>query len=130
MDSSAFFALVTGRSTDSAVAKRILERAEAARFPLVTSSYILAEAHALIVNRVSRRAGLEFLDFVDRSAITILWPAEAHFVAAREIIYRYTDKDFSLTDAISFVVMEQLDITTAFTFDRDFSQYGFAIAQP
>ncbi|MGH2610558.1 MAG: type II toxin-antitoxin system VapC family toxin, partial [Tepidiformaceae bacterium] len=108
VDSSAFFALATVRSDHFPSARRILERAEAARFPLVTSSYILAEAHALLVNRVSRQAGLEFLEFVDRSTITVVWPGEAHFVAARQIIDRYADKDFSLTDAISFVVMEQL----------------------
>lgn len=96
----------------------------------MTSSYIVAEAHALLVNRVSRHAGVAFLDFLDRARITIVWPGEAHFVAAREIIDRYADKSFSLTDAISFVLMEQLGMTTAFTFDSDFRQYGFAAAQP
>jgi uncharacterized protein len=45
----------------------------------------------------------------------------------REIIYRYGDKDFTLTDATSFAVMERLAITRAFSFDHHFSQYGFTI---
>ncbi|MEX1103874.1 MAG: PIN domain-containing protein, partial [Dehalococcoidia bacterium] len=130
VDSSAFFALATPRSDDFQAARRILGRAGTERLPLATTNYIVAEAHALLVNRVSRRAGVEFLDFLDGRTITVLWPGEPHFVAARLIIHRYSDKSFSLTDAISFVVMEQLGITTAFTFDRDFEQYGFAIAQP
>ena len=43
---------------------------------------------------------------------------------------KYQDKDFSLTDAISFAVMERLQITQAFTFDRHFAQYGFTLVQP
>jgi predicted nucleic acid-binding protein len=35
------------------------------------------------------------------------------------------DKDFTLTDATSFAVMERLGITYAFTFDHPFTQYGF-----
>ncbi len=50
-------------------------------------------------------------------------------MAAKAIIYRYTDKDFSLTDAISFALMERLRIPTAFTFDRDFERYGLSIAE-
>jgi predicted nucleic acid-binding protein len=35
------------------------------------------------------------------------------------------DKDWSLTDCISFVVMENQDITEALTADRHFEQAGF-----
>jgi hypothetical protein len=44
-----------------------------------------------------------------------------------QIIEAYKDKDFTFTDATSFALMGQLDITSAFAFhfDRDFSQYGF-----
>lgn len=46
---------------------------------------------------------------------------------ARAIIRQYVDKDFSLTDAISFAVMERLGIGHAFAFDRHFAQYGVAL---
>ncbi len=37
-------------------------------------------------------------------------------------------KDYSLTDCISFVVMRNLGIAVAYTFDRHFVQAGFAVA--
>jgi uncharacterized protein len=44
---------------------------------------------------------------------------------ARQIIFQYDDKDFSFTDAISFAIMERLNLKLAFSFDRHFAQYGF-----
>jgi len=37
------------------------------------------------------------------------------------------DKDWSLTDCISFVVMREHGVTKALTADRHFEQAGFAI---
>ena len=44
-------------------------------------------------------------------------------------VYRYTDKTFSMVDAISFVVMERLEIAVVLGFDSDFTQYGFMLAE-
>jgi len=36
----------------------------------------------------------------------------------------HKDKDYSLCDALSFVIMERLRITEAIAFDRHFFEYG------
>ena len=46
---------------------------------------------------------------------------------AKAILFRYDDKDFSFADVISFVVMERLGITHAFTLDEHFAQYRFIV---
>ena len=56
--------------------------------------------------------------------------AEIDEERAREIIVSHDDKDYAFTDATSFAVMERLGITTAFTFDRHFAQFGFAVLGP
>ena len=38
---------------------------------------------------------------------------------------RFSDKRLSLTDCVSFDLMEKLGLTAAFTFDRDFRDCGF-----
>lgn len=130
VDSSAFFAASERRDANFLAAHRILRQANGQQRPLVTSNYVVAEAHALFLSRLGRERGVRFLRLVEASTILIVRPTEDDEMAAKAIIYRYTDKDFSLTDAISFVVMERRRIPVAFTFDRDFERYGFSIAGP
>lgn len=129
VDTSGFFASSNIRDTNYDSAQRILARAVAEGAGLVTTAYIVAEAQALFLSKVGRDASTRFLRRMDVGSVNIVRPTEADEARAREIIYRYTDKDFSLTDAISFAVMERLGVTTAFTFDSDFRQYGFAVAE-
>ena len=67
---------------------------------------------------------------IDRSAATIVRVKWADEQRAREIIFSQTDKNYTLTDATSFAVMERFGIGSAFTFDRHFAQYGFAVLGP
>jgi len=52
---------------------------------------------------------------------------EAEERKAMEIIRTYSDKEFSLVDAISFATMERFHVTQAFAFDHHFIQYGFSL---
>jgi predicted nucleic acid-binding protein len=65
---------------------------------------------------------------MDDSRGTLIVRAEAtDEVAARSIIYRHADKDFSLTGAISFAIMARLGLSQAFTFDKHFERYGWRV---
>ena len=129
MDTSGFYSVAIPRDINFAVAQRIRARVTRDRAVLVTTTYGVAEAHALFLHRASRDAGVAFLQSFETSAVELIVPTPEDESAAREIVYRYTDKEFSLTDAISFAVMQRLGILTAFTFDRDFERYGFASAR-
>ena len=106
-----------------------MERIADERIGLLTTNFVVAETHALILSRHSQRAATEFLRDMSETSIPVLRAQANDEERAREIIFRYDDKRFSLTDAISFAVMERLGMQRAFTFDRNFSQYGFEVLQ-
>jgi len=44
---------------------------------------------------------------------------------AEGILVKYSDQDFSYTDAVSFIIMKQQKIKRAFCFDKHFVTAGF-----
>jgi predicted nucleic acid-binding protein len=124
VDTSAFYASLDVSERDHQAAVEISRRLTRERWRLFTTNYIVAEIHALVLVRVNRSVAARVLDELDASPTTIVRATEADEQRARAIIKRYQDKSFSLTDAISFAVMERLGIAQSFTFDRNFAQYG------
>ncbi|MFN0094424.1 MAG: type II toxin-antitoxin system VapC family toxin [Dehalococcoidia bacterium] len=128
VDTSAFFALSARRDVNHDQARRVLERAQRERIALVTTVFVVAETHALLLSRIGRDGAARFLRASEASALTVVHPTRDDEDRARAIVYTYADKSFSLTDALSFSVMERLGIDVAFSFDRDFQQFGFTLA--
>lgn len=126
-DSSAYFALLDRRDQCHAEARAIQERLIRQRAHLFTTNLVVAETHALLLTRLSHAIATAFLRSMEKGSTTVIWVTPADVDGARELIYRYDDKDFSLTDATSFVVMERAGIATAFTFDHHFAQYGLTM---
>jgi uncharacterized protein len=125
VDTSAYFALADRRSGAHDSAQAIGRQLIALRWRLFTTNFVLAETHALVLSRINRGIALQVLLAIDSSTTTVVRVSTRDERRAREILAQYDDKDFSLTDAVSFGVMERLHITHAFSFDADFSQYGF-----
>ena len=129
-DSSAYFALLDRRDQRHAEARAIQEWLIRQRARLFTTDLVVAETHALLLTRLSHAVATAFLRDMTQSFTTVLWVKPSDIERARELIYRYDDKDFSLTDAASFVVMERAAISAAFTFDHHFAQYGLTVLGP
>src|SRR5918911_2768675 len=127
VDTSAYFALLDTDDANHPQARTISARLIAEGWRLFTTSFVLAETHALLLNRLSQQIATRFLRDMEHSPTTLVWVTPRDVQRARAIIYQYTDKDFSLTDAASFAVMERLRIPAAFTFDRHFAQYGLTV---
>lgn len=95
---------------------------------LVTTNLVIAETYVLIRRRSGHQPAIRFLDSVHRSRrILKIYSNESLEEQAEDILRRYSDQDFSLTDAVSFAVMGQRSISEAFAFDRHFLAAGFTL---
>ena len=92
----------------------------------VTTAWVLLElANALSASR-HRTVFARFLDQLRASPNVIIYEAEKELFDRGVEIYRdREDKQWSLTDCISFVVMQREDLKEALTGDRNFEQAGF-----
>jgi uncharacterized protein len=108
------------------VAMREMSILKIQRCSLVTTNWVLAEAYTGLVDRISRKAIARLREIVEESSrIRVIWVDRVIEELAWQKFLQYDDKDISMVDCTSFVVMEQWGISTAFTFDRHFLQVGF-----
>lgn len=125
VDTSGLGAYVIKRDAFNASAHIIQDRLQRERWLLATTNFVLAELHAFILRRADQTLALRVIQEIRGSTTRIERVSEPDEARALDILTRYTDNDFSFTDATSFAVMERLGIGTAFTFDHHFGQYGF-----
>lgn len=93
---------------------------------LLTTSYIFDE----VVTFFNSRSAHEKAHSI---GTTLLSSAFIQFVFVDERLFhegwvyfqQHTDKSYSFTDCVSFIVMREQTITTALTFDHHFTQAGF-----
>jgi len=100
--------------------------ATAIREPLAVTEYVLLEA----VNALSKppsRAKVPALLARTRSDpnIEVISASCGLFEAGLQLHAQRPDKEWSLTDCISFVVMQRRGITRALAYDHHFEQAGF-----
>jgi predicted nucleic acid-binding protein len=127
VDSSVYLALLDADDEHHLEATQILHQLAQARYRQFTTNVLLIESHALILSVLGRARAAQFLRDMEESNTVVLRVRAADEERAKQILFQYDDKDFSFADAISFAVMERLAIRLAFTFDRDFAQYGFTV---
>lgn len=122
-DTSYFIALLSPSDRHHHAARQATSRRTSR---LVTTSWVVVE----VANAMSR-VGLRqlFLNVYD-GMITLpqhlIIPADQKWIERGLEYYRQRpDKNWSLTDCISFIVMQELAITEALTADSHFQQAGF-----
>ncbi len=120
-----FYLLALFNPTDAAHDAAV-SAAEEAFGTLVTTEWILAEVADALSSPKNRDACVDFLNDVRQSADVIVVPASHDWFESGWALYgARPDKDWSLTDCISFVVMKERGITDALTGDHHFEQAGF-----
>lgn len=93
---------------------------------LVVTEWVLIEAANSLSAPSLRSEFLRVLDVLRRRPTVTLVPFTTERFDAGVTLYRQrTDKGWSLTDCLSFIVMTEMTITEALTADRHFGQAGF-----
>ncbi len=120
-----FYFLALVNTTDSAHEKATtfsVSREDA----IITTAWVLTELADALCNSSHRRAFQRVFDGLKAdSGTSIVPPSRSLFDRGIELYNARDDKDWSLTDCISFVVMEEHGIKEALTGDRHFEQAGF-----
>jgi predicted nucleic acid-binding protein len=122
-DTFFYLALLSRESTARARAEEV---AAALRVPRVTTAFVLIEVANALSGRAHRHAYVSLARRLSGSRTTTVIPATDELLARGQSLYAdRPDKDWSLTDCVSFVVMQDRGITEALTGDHHFEQAGF-----
>ncbi len=122
VDIGAWFAATIPRSVHHVEAQSWMQERTS---PLITTDYIIDETLTLMRARREPEQALQFGRRIFSGEIcTIEYVTTDDIQAAWRLFEQYADKQWSFTDCTTKVVMERLDIKTAFAFDQHFRQFG------
>jgi predicted nucleic acid-binding protein len=122
-DTFYWFALL---NRNDAAHARVSAFAAENRDRLLTTAWVLTEWADGMAAPGRRRSVLPFLQSLRADPLlTIVPPSADLFDRGLDLYDQRPDKEWSLTDCISFVVMQDHGITEALTGDHHFEQAGF-----
>ncbi len=122
------FAIALSIETDTFHNKAMVlsRQIEAGEARLVTTQAILLEIGNALAKRNLRPAAIKLLKSLEADETIVIIPISEELYAKAFVLYcSRSDKEWGLTDCISFVVMQEMDLTEALTADRHFEQAGF-----
>jgi predicted nucleic acid-binding protein len=94
---------------------------------LLTTAWVLTEVADGLTETFARERFVKFYDRLrSRDDVTIVPCGNELFDLGMELFRRRPDKEWSLTDCISFEVMGQQNVADALTADHHFEQAGFS----
>jgi predicted nucleic acid-binding protein len=95
--------------------------------PVITTEFVLLEVANFFKRPGNdRQMFAAFVTAIQADPATTILPVDPrHFQAGLALFANRPDKEWSLTDCISFVVMNERELRQALTADRHFEQAGF-----
>jgi uncharacterized protein len=122
-DTLYYLALVNSRDEGHAKALAA-SRSQAIR--VITTAWVLTQVANAVADSGLRRSFPDLLDGLLADPDTLILPATGEIFDSGVALYRrYADKEWSLTDCISFAVMRRHRLDRALTADHHFTQAGF-----
>ena len=126
LDAGYAIALASPSDQYHTFALQLADRLEADRTRLVTTQAIVLEIGNGLAKARFRNAAVQLLDSLHNDTNIELTPLTVElFAKARSLFRNRMDKEWGLTDCISFVVMQERGLAAALTADVHFEQAGF-----
>jgi len=123
-DTSFYVALLNPRDVAHEKARQVSQQS---RCPVVLTDFVLLELGNAFSSAGQRGLFLKLAAHLRSDRNTRIVAASRELLEqGLDLFANRTDKDWSLTDCTSFVVMQAEDLLDALTTDRHFEQAGFA----
>ena len=126
LDTAYALALSSPRDEHHEKALLLAEQLEADQTPLLTTRAIILEIGNALSRQRYREASVELLESLEQDPkVEIVSLTEDLYARGFELYQGRPDKEWGITDCISFVVMQERGLTDALTTDEHFEQAGF-----
>ena len=126
LDASYAIALASRSDRHHARAVELAAWIEARQIALITTRAVMLEIGNALSKQRHRNAGVTLLKAIERDArIEVVPLTEELYARAADLYGRHTDKEWGLTDCVSFIVMRERGIQEALTTDNHFRQASF-----
>lgn len=128
VDTSYFIALTNQKDAFHDMALDWARRIKAERTPCHTTVPILFEIGDGFSRLNRRDVGTDLIKNISQASNYIIHPfSQTIFEGALKIYFKYSDKEWGLTDCYSFQIMTNKKLKDVLTSDHHFVQYGFNI---
>jgi len=126
LDTAFTIALISPKDVFHNKALELSKHISASDSRLTTTRAVLVEIGNALSKENLRTSAVELLDSLEADkTITIVPLSEELYKEAYKLYRSRTDKEWGLTDCVSFVVMKKFGITEVLTTDHHFRQAGF-----
>lgn len=126
LDASYAIALSSARDVHHSKAVRLAQQLENDGTQLVTTGGVLLEIGNALSRLRYRKAAVALLSAIEQDPKIEVVPASEELCGqAFDLFKRRTDKEWGMTDCLSFILMAEREMTAALTADNHFQQAGF-----
>jgi hypothetical protein len=126
LDTAYAIALSAPKDLFHARAIQLADQLASTSTPLITTRAVLLEIGNALSKPRHRAAAIKLLAALEADPnVEIVSLSEQLYGRAMQLYRERPDKEWGLTDCVSFVVMQDKGLTTALTTDEHFQQAGF-----
>ena len=126
LDTAYAIALSSSRDEHHEKALFLADQLEADGTKLITTRAIMLEIGNALSKQAHRQAAVELLESLEQDvSVEIIPLTEELYNQAFDLYRQRPDKEWGITDCISFIVMSERNLQEALTTDKHFHQAGY-----